>query len=80
MPPYQIQSWLEQFSLVDQEIALSLLKSLRPIGEENLKNGIKRELLKIADKYPKKKEGVHKLMTPRHLCAIKLHERKTAMP
>ena len=25
-------------------------------------------------------EGVHRLMTSRHLCAIKLHERKTAMP
>lgn len=28
----------------------------------------------------KKKEGVDKLMTSRHLCAIRLHERKTAMP
>lgn len=26
------------------------------------------------------KEGVDKLMTSRHLCAIRLHERKTAMP
>lgn len=25
-------------------------------------------------------EGVDKLMTSRHLCAIRLHERKTAMP
>ena len=28
----------------------------------------------------KKYEGVDKLMTSRHLCAIRLHERKTAMP
>ena len=27
-----------------------------------------------------KYEGVDKLMTSRHLCAIRLHERKTAMP
>lgn len=30
--------------------------------------------------YGKKLEGVDKLMTSRHLCAIRLHERKTAMP
>lgn len=30
--------------------------------------------------YDIKFEGVDKLMTSRHLCAIRLHERKTAMP
>ena len=32
-----------------------------------------------ADEHPLG-EGVDKLMTSRHLCAIRLHERKTAMP
>lgn len=53
MLPYQIKTWLEQFSPEDQDIALLLFKSLRPIEKETLENGIKRELLKIADKYPR---------------------------
>ena len=55
MIPSQIQTWLEQFSLVDQDIALELFKSLRPIEKETLENGIKNELLKIVEKYPSKK-------------------------
>lgn len=55
MIPAQIQPWLEQFLLVDQDIALKLFKSLRPIQKETLDNGIKNELLKIAEKYPSRK-------------------------
>lgn len=55
MFPFQIKIWLEQFSLVDRDTAILLLKSLRPIEENNLKKGIKKELINIAKMYPNRK-------------------------
>ena len=54
---------------------------LREIGRQlHLRDDDALWSLLAALEYQRILEGVDKLMTSRHLCAIRLHERKTAMP
>ena len=54
---------------------------LREIGRQlHLRDDDALWSLLAALEYQRIFEGVDKLMTSRHLCAIRLHERKTAMP
>ena len=41
---------------------------------------VREQLIRTYTMRQTEREGVDKLMTSRHLCAIRLHERKTAMP
>lgn len=54
-------------------------RSIASVAAQNIT--LRRKALGLTQaQVANKIEGVDKLMTSRHLCAIRLHERKTAMP
>lgn len=72
-----------------QFVVVKIMNLMEEGGSETLKHFVSEIFVELEQwglrgdpllwKYLKN-EGVDKLMTSRHLCAIRLHERKTAMP